>query len=305
MLRFLWILFATLFVAAPQAHAQSADAIITEVRKNVRTTAATELTLASDAVTLTKSYHTIDTQADAASDDLATLSGGVAGQTYWLCASNDARTVVVTNAGNIVTSGATSISLAEDDDCVQTFYTGSKHVVIASKVAAVTAASDGAWVEETFTGQASYALLAVPASGTNLEIELRIVCTDASAQQLYMYANGDTTAADYLVDMISTNDGGAIGGSEIAGGTIGLIPGTTGLPANAKHSISISIPDYRGAENKVARASTVGNRTTGYAEHAIVAWTKVGGTPEAAITGISFVPQAGTITGRVRYRYTQ
>jgi hypothetical protein len=42
--------------------------------------AATELTIATGAITVTQSQHTVDTEADAASDDLDTISGGTAGR---------------------------------------------------------------------------------------------------------------------------------------------------------------------------------------------------------------------------------
>ena len=41
----------------------------------------TELTIAGGIITRTRSNHTVDTQADAATDDLDTISGGVEGDT--------------------------------------------------------------------------------------------------------------------------------------------------------------------------------------------------------------------------------
>jgi hypothetical protein len=76
--------------------------------------ASTELTIASGAVTVTQSRHRIDTQGDASTDDLDTINGG--GDTLNLLiirAEDAARTVVVTEAGNIVTGGS-PIALADD-----------------------------------------------------------------------------------------------------------------------------------------------------------------------------------------------
>lgn len=73
----------------------------------------TELTIASGAVTATQGSHTIDTEADAASDDLDTINGGSANEILFIRADNTARTVVVTTAGNIVTPTGSSISLDE------------------------------------------------------------------------------------------------------------------------------------------------------------------------------------------------
>ncbi len=69
--------------------------------KQVNLTDPTELTIASGAVTKTQGYHTIDTQSDASSDDLDTISGGGVGDILFLSAANDAREVVITRNGNI------------------------------------------------------------------------------------------------------------------------------------------------------------------------------------------------------------
>lgn len=64
--------------------------------------AATELTIASGAITVTKSYHTVDTQSDAASDDLDTINGGGEGDHLYLRATSNDRTVVIKHGtGNI------------------------------------------------------------------------------------------------------------------------------------------------------------------------------------------------------------
>lgn len=57
----------------------------------------TELTISSGAITVTGSYHTVDTEADAASDDLETINGGTNGQLLFLRAANTARTVYIRN----------------------------------------------------------------------------------------------------------------------------------------------------------------------------------------------------------------
>jgi hypothetical protein len=65
-------------------------------------TPATALTIASGAITATRGFHILDTEAAAASDDLDTINGGGDGMRLVLRAANDARTVVVKNGtGNI------------------------------------------------------------------------------------------------------------------------------------------------------------------------------------------------------------
>ena len=60
-----------------------------------------ELTIASGVITKQRGWHTVDTQADAASDDLDTIYGGVAGDLLYLSAANSAREINVTRTGNI------------------------------------------------------------------------------------------------------------------------------------------------------------------------------------------------------------
>jgi hypothetical protein len=74
-----------------------------------------ELTIATGAITVTGSYHNVDTEADAASDDLDTISGGTDGAILVLRANNDARTVVVKDStGNLELTGDMSLDNTQD-----------------------------------------------------------------------------------------------------------------------------------------------------------------------------------------------
>ncbi len=76
---------------------------------------ASTLTIASGAITVTRGWHLVDTEASAASDDLDTISGGVDGMTLVIRAANGARTVVVKDGtGNIKGPGDFSLDNAED-----------------------------------------------------------------------------------------------------------------------------------------------------------------------------------------------
>ncbi len=80
--------------------------------------APTELTIAAGVVTVTKGYHRVDTEADAASDDLDTINGGVDGEMLILRAENDARTVVLKDStGNLALNGV-DITLDDVDPAV-------------------------------------------------------------------------------------------------------------------------------------------------------------------------------------------
>lgn len=85
----------------------------------------TVLTIASGAVTATQSFHRIDTEASAASDDLDTINGSAAGYRLVIRASNTARTVVVKhNTGNIQTFGAADVTLDETYKFIELIYDG-------------------------------------------------------------------------------------------------------------------------------------------------------------------------------------
>lgn len=79
-----------------------------EVKQNrakLLPTAATTLTIATGAITVTQTNHKVDTEGAASTDDLDTISGGSEGQIIVLRQANSARAVVVKNGtGNIVIS---------------------------------------------------------------------------------------------------------------------------------------------------------------------------------------------------------
>lgn len=80
-------------------------------------TAEAELTIADGAITVTQFRHTVDTEGDAGSDDLATINGGASASIIVLRAENDGRTVVVKhNTGNIWLLGGADITLDDVED---------------------------------------------------------------------------------------------------------------------------------------------------------------------------------------------
>ncbi len=82
----------------------------------------TELAISSGVITATQSHHTIDTESDAATDDLDTINGLVANQLYFFYPANDARTIVFKHGtGNIECIGNGDIILADDHDFVWAF----------------------------------------------------------------------------------------------------------------------------------------------------------------------------------------
>ena len=95
-------------------------------------TASTELTISGGAITRTQALHTVDTEADAASDNLDTISGGADGNIQFIRANHTDRTVVVTESGNIVIPQGTTISLDDNIKTLLLVYDGTltKWVVV-------------------------------------------------------------------------------------------------------------------------------------------------------------------------------
>ncbi len=76
------------------------------LKENIALEAAVELTIAAGEITKTKSYHFVDTQADAAEDDLDTINSGSGGDILFLEAEHTDRTVILKDGtGNLQLGG--------------------------------------------------------------------------------------------------------------------------------------------------------------------------------------------------------
>lgn len=95
------------------APAQLLDVDGAAIIQTLMTDGSTELTIAAGVITVTQTFHRIDTEADASSDNLDTINGGTDGQFLVIRAENGGREVVVTTAGNITTSDGNNVSLDE------------------------------------------------------------------------------------------------------------------------------------------------------------------------------------------------
>ena len=96
--------------------------IITALKGSLNTAEA-ELTIATGVITATQMRHKVDTEADAASDDLVTINGGTTVNMIVLRAEADARTVVVKHGtGNIWLQGKADISLDDLEDGILLFW---------------------------------------------------------------------------------------------------------------------------------------------------------------------------------------
>jgi len=94
--------------------------------------APTELTIATGVITITQSFHTVDTEGDGGTDDLVTINGGAVGRVLILRAEHADRTVVIKHGtGNIWLKGKADLSLDDLEDSLILVYTaGSKWVDI-------------------------------------------------------------------------------------------------------------------------------------------------------------------------------
>ena len=103
------------------------------LKSNIGLDAAAELTIAAGVITKTKSYHFIDTAADAATDDLDTINGGSDGDVLFLEAEHTDRTVILKDGtGNLQLGG--DIYLTSTGLVVTLIYNGtlSKWLPVAS-----------------------------------------------------------------------------------------------------------------------------------------------------------------------------
>lgn len=95
---------------------------------------ATTLTISSGAVTATKSFCKIDTEAASASDDLDTINGGTTGDILFIHPVADAHNIVVKhNTGNILTSTNTDITLDFQKNPLMFFFTGTYWIMIGGR----------------------------------------------------------------------------------------------------------------------------------------------------------------------------
>jgi len=97
------------------------DGVNSFVQLNIGAT--TTLTLSSDAITVTRNRHLVDTQSAAAADDLSTINGSTDGDLLVLQSVSAARVVTIKhNVGNIWMPSATDIVLDDPKKTAQFVY---------------------------------------------------------------------------------------------------------------------------------------------------------------------------------------
>lgn len=200
-----------------------------------------ELTVATGAITVTGSHHTVDTEGDASTDDLVTINGGEDGQTLIVRAASDARTVVLKRTGNI--QGAADVTLDDASDIAVLVYDGG---VSKWTIAAIGASAGGGGGVTTFlnltdtpsdfTDQAGK-MLVVNEGETALEFAEAATGgggAPTDATYLTTSANG-TLSAEVVVSALTGNL--TIAGDDAAGRTI-----TLGQQVTNADTLAIDVP---------------------------------------------------------------
>jgi hypothetical protein len=92
-----------------------------------------DITIASGEITATNSFHRVDTESAASTDNLDTINGGETGQIIILKPVSGSRTIVVRdNAGNIQTAGGTNFSMNDGRDVIVLIYDGNHWLELSS-----------------------------------------------------------------------------------------------------------------------------------------------------------------------------
>lgn len=247
---------AAMLIAATAAQGQTRiDSLEVE---DLRLPPGAELTIATGAVTRAASIHTIDTEGDAASDDLATISGGAAGDVLVIYPANGARTVVLDDAaGNILCAGSADITLDDADDWALLIYDGSNWLAtgftgggsaLGSGLTALEAFNTNGILaqtaEDTFAGRTitgtSNEITVTNGDGVSGNPTLSIPATiDLSGKTSFEVPNGASVTTDALGEIGADNDAWAAsrGALQTYDGTaatwlVGVL--TTDTPSNGQ-----------------------------------------------------------------------
>jgi hypothetical protein len=205
----------------------------------IKLTAPTELTISSGAVTATRSAHRIDTQSNAASDDLDTITPATgAGDLLILVPEDDTRTVVLKNGtGNIRTFDGNDITLDSDDHWALLFYVGTRWVAMSnSGGGAGNLKADG-----TVAGTAFQELLGLNFTDPTI---LTLASDTCTVTRTMHFIAAQTGIADDLVTLTATP----------GVGTFLILAADTGDTITIKHGTG-NIRTFDGADTTITSTS--------------------------------------------------
>lgn len=131
-----------------------------------------ELTIASGAITITDSHHRVDTESDAASDDLDTVTGGIDGEILVLQAQDSTRAVVLKDGtGNLALNDDFSLLSDQASITLQYHFAQSEWVELSRTPGVANVDYTPTNVATVRTFDANDAAGAISASPTQAEVE--------------------------------------------------------------------------------------------------------------------------------------
>lgn len=235
---------------------------------------ATELTISSGAITVTQPYHNVDTESDAASDDLDTINAAVGtGEIIVLVANNTGRTVVVKhNTGNIKLADATDFSLDDTEKSITLLKQSGNWIEIARGRGAI---SSGVYEKVVYCSGASSTNNAsfhsstsqinidthtytIPAndlvSGVAYEFEYVLDVTWTTGTVTFAARLGTTDIVDIVITPAGS-DGGVVRGTLYGTAAAGA---SVAVRGSIEVTYSQAAGDKQGADFSVANVATNG-----------------------------------------------
>jgi hypothetical protein len=206
-----------LYIAEPTGGTKNVGAFIdgtTDLSDNkldnvlkVNLTDPTELTINAGVVTATQGFHTVDTESDAATDNLDTINGGAIGDMLVLSGANDAREVKITRSGNVRFQPEHMIECFTFSSVLSlfgTFYSGGYYDAPAAD-ANLTQAATTVNYGTANSPYGAHALLVSAAAGTTNAGTVSIVVSGTSITTAGVRTAGDTETIVANITTMSAN----------------------------------------------------------------------------------------------------
>lgn len=256
-----------------------------------------ELTISSGVITVTGANHNVDTESDAASDDLDTINGSVDGSLLYLRSNDDARTVVIKHGtGNIATFDGADITLDDTNKVAVLVYDAGKSEWLCSLRGlepAVTLESDtfSASVGIDITLDSAYSVF---------EIYIYDISVSTDGAILYATLDSNVGAADYLWQNTGAGATSGVNANDVSDSEI-EIKDNVGIPT-AQNWASVRLTVYNAADAtkntmidyviSKGRVGTTSGIAVGFGRHLNAEVDNV----------LNIFPSAGTFSGKYKVK---